>query len=260
MWIYYLLAFLVLAALLGWLASAYLQEYFIFRPQRLRKDYRFEFEYPFEELWVKEHLNAVWFRQPKAKGVVLYFHGNAGSLKRWGKIAKDFVPRGWDLFIPDYRGFGKSTGSQSQAAMYQDAYDCYEFLSKQYDSANILIYGRSIGSAFAIYTASRHNPPLLLLETPFFNMSALFRSYYPWLPYWFRFKFDFPSNSFLRQIHCPILIFHGTKDLVVPYSHAQKLQAIAPEQITLITLPGASHKNCPEFPLYQQELGRVLGE
>ena len=92
------------------------QESLIFYPEILPPDYRFAFSEPFEEVTVPVEaaaLNALLFKAPNPKGAVLYFHGNAGSLRTWGDVAGDFTSRGYDILIPDYRGFGKSTGKIS---------------------------------------------------------------------------------------------------------------------------------------------------
>ena len=92
------------------------QESLIFYPEILPPDYPFAFSEPFEEVTVPVEaatLNALLFKAPNAKGVILYFHGNAGSLRTWGDVAGDFTSRGYDILIPDYRGFGKSTGNIS---------------------------------------------------------------------------------------------------------------------------------------------------
>ncbi|MEK7826436.1 MAG: alpha/beta fold hydrolase, partial [Thermodesulfobacteriota bacterium] len=90
------------------------QESLIFYPEILPPDYPFAFSQPFEEVNVPVEaatLNALLFKAQNAKGVVLYLHGNAGSLRSWGDVAGDFTSRGYDILIPDYRGFGKSTGN-----------------------------------------------------------------------------------------------------------------------------------------------------
>jgi len=96
------------------------QENLIFFPEILPPDYKYTFSQPFEEATVPVEgatINAVLFRSANPKGVILYFHGNAGSLRTWGDVAGDFTSRGYDILIPDYRGFGKSTGSISNEKM-----------------------------------------------------------------------------------------------------------------------------------------------
>ncbi len=116
----------------------------------------------------------------------------------------------------------------------------------------------SIGSAFSVYTDSIKLPPLLLLETPFVSMPALFESYYPGLSGLFLYKFNFRNDLYIKQITCPIWIFHGTWDTVVPYGHAIKLKQQVGERLKLITMEGVNHHDCSTKPLYQQSLQAAL--
>ena len=91
-------------------------------------------------------INGIHFKVPNSKGVVYYFKGNSRSIKGWGKFARDFVSKGYDFFMVDYRGFGKSRGRRTEAILYSDAQHVYKWLTKHYDEEQIIIYGRSMGS------------------------------------------------------------------------------------------------------------------
>ncbi len=238
-------------------------EYFIFLPKKLNKNYLFRFDIPFEEHFLevpgKGSINLLWFKVPDAKGTVLYFHGNADNLVRWGQIHKDFTRRGYDIVIPDYRGFGKSRGEKNEKKMLEDAVQVYNFVAKKVDTQKIIPYGRSIGSAFAVYLASEKHPPLLILETPFFSIPSLFESYYPGLSPLFLYKFKFRSDLNIQKTDCPVWIFHGTWDTVVPYGHAIKYKQLLGERVHLVTLDGVNHKDCNTRPLYQEELDKAFG-
>ncbi|NNF02550.1 MAG: alpha/beta fold hydrolase, partial [Bacteroidia bacterium] len=194
-----LLVVIVVLFIIGNLWTYPFQQYFIFRPEKLNAEYKFKFEYPFEEINLKTKggglINALLFRtqEQERKGVVLYFHGNADNNQRWGTLYPQYVYAGYDLFIMDYRGFGKSRGKVSQRLMYRDALSCYDYVSKLYKAEDIIIYGRSLGTTMACYVASKENARVLILETPFYSMKDLFYCYYPLLPRLFVFKFPFPS-------------------------------------------------------------------
>ena len=139
-------------------ASLYFfQEKLLFLPTKLEQDYKFQFNYPFEELFLKTDeeavINAIHFKVKKPKGVILYFHGNAGDLSRWGNITEYFVDKDYDVLVMDYRTYGKSTGKLSEDAFYKDAQFCYDYLLKQYSEEDISLYGRSLGTGIASYLA-----------------------------------------------------------------------------------------------------------
>ena len=130
-------------------------------PEKLPQNYPFRFDTPFEELFLKVDeevtLNALYFEHKShdKQGVVLYLHGNAGSLAGWGDVASDFVGLGYDVLLVDYRGFGKSTGQlYSEKDLFADAQFCYNYLTSKYTADEIVIYGRSLGSGPASYLAT----------------------------------------------------------------------------------------------------------
>ena len=238
------------------------QEKLLFFPEELPHDYQFKFPVPFQELYLKSpdgaRLNALHFKQPDAKGVVLYLHGNAGSLRTWGELHHDILPLGHDLFIPDYRTFGKSTGPLSEEALHQDALLAYRFLLKQYPEEKITVFGRSLGSGIAVKLASETSPRALILETAYFSMVELARLHYPYLPAGLLLKYTFRSDEWIRKVKCPVLFLHGTADLIVPHASGKRLADLIGEQGTFITLPGGQHNGLNEYAPYKEALRKAL--
>lgn len=253
---------LILYVMIG--ASLYfLQEKLLFLPTVLAQNYQYEFNYPYEELFLKPEdgvsINAIHFKKENPKGVILYFHGNAGDLSRWGHIAEFFVDKNYDVLIMDYRTYGKSTGKLSEQAFYDDAQYCYEYLLKQYSENDIVLYGRSLGTGIANYLASKYQPRQLILETPYYSILDVARQRFPIFPVKSLLKYEFPSNEFITKVECPITIFHGTNDTVVPYSSAEKLNTVAPEDKTaFITIKGGGHNNLVDFEIYRDKIDEVL--
>ena len=144
----------------------FFQEKLIFRPITLPQDFVYNFSNPFEELFLKAEdgavINALHFKKENPKGIILYFHGNAGNLARWGKITEFFVEKDYDVLVMDYRTYGKSTGKLSEQALYSDAQMCYNYVLKQYEESEIIVYGRSLGTGMATYLASNNNPKQLI--------------------------------------------------------------------------------------------------
>ena len=226
------------ALLIFWGCS---QESLIFFPEKLSPHYKFTFAVPFDEVTLPAAdgtIHALHFKAQHPKGVVLYFHGNAGSLRTWGEIAGDFTTRGYDLFIPDYRGFGKSSGSMTgEDILLKDGMMVYNHLRRRFPEDRIVLYGRSIGTGIATYVAGNGKPRLLILESPYYSLLDVAGYHYPLVPdivirAWLRYPLR--TDLWIRQVPCPIVLFHGTEDIVISYDSSERLRKIAGGKCRLI--------------------------
>ncbi len=243
-----------------------LQKYIIFQPDELPLNYQFVFENPYQEFFIKTDdgamLNALLFQTDlTCKGLVIYFHGNADNLQRWGKFHSDFTSRGYDILMSDFRGFGKSTGQPDELKYYEDAQLIYKWVFEnfeKYSKNEIIIYGRSLGCAVASNLATKVEAQKVILETPFNNMNDLIRanSYILFFP--FDFKYNFPNDQHLTKIQQPIYIFAGTKDFVVPNKSTEQLKPLLKPSDQYIEIEGGGHKNLSTFKKYQQALDSIL--
>jgi uncharacterized protein len=242
------------------------QEKFLFRNTKLAMDYQYEFKEDFQEMWFTPEanvkINALYFNtnSSKRKGLIVYFHGNADDLRRWGKHAIDFTKNDYDILMIDYRQFGKSTGELSEKALHSDAAYVYEWAKKRFPENQIIVYGRSLGTGIATRLAADNKPKMLLLETPYFNLSDVVNSYFPLIPYNAILKYQFRTDLIIKKVQCQIHFFHGTKDAVVPYKSSLKLAALLdkkPSEI-LTTIPNGEHKNLGEFQEYHTALDSLL--
>ena len=245
------------------LALYFFQEKMIFMPEQLPMDYSYSFDTNFNELFLETEdgarLNALHFKIDGPKGVVLYFHGNAGELSRWGLVVQDFVNLGYDVLVMDYRTYGKSTGKLSEKALYTDAQLFYDYLLKSYSEDKIVVYGRSLGTTFATYVASKNNPKCLFLEAPFYNLSQVASTRFPIYPVSWFLKYNFPTNQYFKKVTCPITIFHGTEDFVVNYENSKMLSQIKTTgNFKLITIPGGTHNNLVDSSLYKKVIQKSL--
>ena len=258
----YILSGLVLLWLLGNVLTCPLQKHFIMFPESLPENYQYHFEADFEELFIESkgggRLNALWFKAKEPKGVVLYFHGNADNLSRWGELHRDFLPRGYDLMIFDYRGFGKSTGPVSEELFYQDAMAIYLTAREHFAPRDIIIYGRSLGSGPASWLASRCQVKHLILETPFSSLHDLFHTYYPFLPEVFLFRYLFPVKDHLKAVNIPVTIFHGTEDRIVPMKCARMLEPYLKPGDNFTVVKGADHNSVSSSETYERQISRAL--
>lgn len=240
----------------------FFQERLIFFPQKLAIDHQFHFAGDFEEKFfqVDEEtmVHALHFFSKNPKGVILYFHGNAGALDNWGEVADDFVKMNYDVLISDFRGFGKSTGKISEAGFYQDAQMMYDALLKKYDTSQIIIYGRSLGSGVAVDLAAKNKAQQLILETPFANFADLAQNRFKIFPVKALLKFRFSNKDKLEKIDYPIHIFHGTNDQVIPYQHAKELKSVLKTGSTFTTIKLGNHNNLFTFQEYWTKIKAIL--
>lgn len=263
----YLFAGVILFIGLGNLFTYVLQASFIFVPRRLDRDYRYCFDEPFEELNIpvrRGEINALWFRREAAGGgsrpVILYCHGNSGNLVRWGNLYRFFYGHGCDFFVFDYRGFGKSFGPRNEALMHEDAMEAYRFVRRFYDPEQIIIFGRSMGSAFACRLAADAPARMLILETPFAGLPELFYTYYPFLPKVFLFRYRFANRRYLEQVSCPVFIFQGTDDWTVPFRCASQLRGALKAGDEFITVEMGRHNDLMIYETYHLKMEEILKE
>jgi uncharacterized protein len=240
------------------------QERLIFFPQKLGKNYEFRFRERFEEIFVESTdgklIHGLLFKADKPKGLIFYLHGNAGSLKSWGEIASTYTDLDYDIFIVDYRGYGKSQGRiQGQDQLFEDNQLVYNELKKRYSEDEIIILGYSIGAALAAKLASTNYPKLLILKAPFYSLADLVKHYYKIIPT-FLLRYELPTYEYLRDCQMPVIIFHGDRDEVIYYGSSIKLKEEFKPDDTLITLDGQRHNGITENEQYRAELEKVLGE
>ncbi|AXT54950.1 alpha/beta hydrolase [Aquimarina sp. AD1] len=241
-----------------------LQHKIIFQPEKLPIDFIYQFNHSFEEFFLEttdgEKLNALHFKCKDPKGVILYFHGNKGNLSRWGKIASFFVNKQYDVVVMDYRSYGKSTGNiTEESSLYDDAQLFYEYVLSKYKESQVIVYGRSLGTGIATKVSSLNNPSKLILETPFNSMEDVTSHWLPIFPVKNILKYKFPSNTFIENVKCPITIYHGTDDGVVPYTSGQKLfRSILTSKKKMITIEGGSHNDLIKFDKYINTIDDVL--
>jgi uncharacterized protein len=240
----------------------FIQEKLIFLPEKQPADYKFSFNQDFGELYFtmadSTVLNGLLFKAGSSKGLIFYLHGNAGSLASWGSIAKTYTDQHYDLFMLDYRGYGKSRGHISnEKQFYQDVQAVYNEIVKKYDQSRIIVLGYSIGTGAAARLAATHQPRLLILQAPYFNLTDLVKQHFRIIPS-FLLKYTFKTNVFLPACTMPVVIFHGDQDKVIYYGSSLKLKKLFKPADTLITLHGQGHNGMSDNPAYVFELGKIL--
>jgi len=261
-WIYTLLLILGIYVLISILLF-FFQDYFLFKPEKLAKDFQFYYENQETEEYNIETrddatINGLRFKAKNPKGVVFYLKGNSKSIKGWGKFAVDFTRHGYDVIMVDYRGFGKSTGRRTQKAVKRDMQVVYNKIKEKVSEKYIILYGRSLGSGFATKLASMNNPKMLILDAPYYSLSKVAKKYIPFMPLSLLIKFPMPTYKWLKYVNCPIHIIHGTDDKLIPYKTSVKLSRIKPKKTMLHTVIGGGHKNLNTFESYHQMLSEIV--
>ena len=242
----------------------YLQDYMLFKPEKLPKDFQFNYDnQKFKEYNLETRdgatINGLLFMpQGEAKGTVLYLKGNSKSIKGWGKFAVDFTRLGYNVLMGDYRGFGKSTGKRSQKAIKRDLQEVYNKIKDLTPEENIIVYGRSLGSGFAAKLASTNSPKLLILDAPYYSLTKVTARYMPFMPLSILMKYPLPTYKWLKYVQCPIHIIHGTKDKLIPFKTSVKLAQVNQKLTKLHPVIGGGHKNLNNFEAYHRMLEDIL--
>ena len=239
------------------------QERIIFQGSSLPDDLQFKISKPFEEVYLNtsdsSRIHGVLIRSDSSVGCILYFHGNRGNIVRWGNLAEYFTQYNYDVFVMDYRGYGKSKGDRTEELLHLDAKLAYDYLLKRYNSKNIILYGRSLGTGLATRLASGVRPKSLILETPYHNFRDMMNERFMIFPIKKLIKYSFSSNEYISDVECPIYIFHGTNDHVIPIEYGLRLAESANTKLTrFFTIKGGQHNNLNEFTDYNDAMVQIL--
>ena len=160
-----------------------------------------------------------------ARGVILFCHGNTGNISHRLELLNILNRLHYDVFIFDYRGYGKSDGVPTELGTYQDASAAWNYLinEREKTAAQIVILGRSLGGAIAAWLAAKVDPRALILESSFRSMPLLASELYPYLPIKILTRLKYPTEQALVGVKCPLLIVHSVDDELIPFHHSQHL-------------------------------------
>lgn len=237
------------------------QDKIIFRAEKLPKDHIFSFEQEFEEINLPtkdgELINGLHFKVQAPKGIILFFHGNKGNLSRWGNLVSYLKYYEYDVFVIDYRNYGKSTGKYHEEKMYEDALLAYDYVRQHFSEENIVVYGRSLGCTFATRVAALHNPKHLVLEGSFYNLKRGVRFYSKLAPT-FIIKYRFDTHLDIPKVKSPVTFFHGDADIVTSFADSRDLFDLATSKKDIVILPGGTHHNLKDYEMYKEKLSKIL--
>lgn len=237
------------------------QESAVFQGTSLPPDFQFSFEVPFEEITLTvddAEISALHFRQPNPRGLIFFLHGNAGNLQSWTSDVEYYQRVNYDMFMLDYRGFGKSTGHiESEEQLHNDVRLAWNSIEEFYADKPIVIYGRSLGTAMATKLAVDVNPDLLILVSPFSSVVAMARQQYPYLPERLV-RYPMRTDKRIAAVKSPTILVHGTEDRLIPVEHSLTLKELVIAPSKLLLIEGAGHGDIHLFKDYLEGLTNEL--
>ncbi|MEO7444565.1 MAG: alpha/beta fold hydrolase [Ferruginibacter sp.] len=250
--------------ILGAVILYVLQDAILFRPKPLENNFEDTFSLPHQYLRIPLtatdtlSILKIYSLLPLKKGSVIYFHGNRDNVQRYIPFAGIFTRAGYDVYMPDYPGYGRSTGIISEASLYAQAMRVYEEASANSSGDSIIIYGKSLGSGIAAYLASQKPSRMLILETPYYDVSGIFGAYAFMYPVHQLVKYKIPTWKYVQQVKEQVIIFAGEADGVIRFSENKKLEPLLKPQDAFYSIPGAGHNEVNLSPEYLFKMDSLL--
>jgi fermentation-respiration switch protein FrsA (DUF1100 family) len=186
----------------------------------------------------------IWHIQPRGeKPVVLYFHGNGGSLAWRVERLRALTADGTGLVALSYRGYGGSSGRPTETGLIADAFAAYAFAAARYPTSRIALWGESIGSGVAIALAAEKPVARVVLESPFTSVADIAAQMYWFLPVRWLIKDPFRSDLRIGKVTAPVLVLHGERDTIVPIALGERLYALIDAPKRFVRFPGVGHND-----------------
>jgi fermentation-respiration switch protein FrsA (DUF1100 family) len=184
-----------------------------------------------------------WYKPPEgSRSVLLYFHGNGGSLYERRFRARMLTEDGRGLLMVSYRGYSGSTGTPTETGLRTDARTAYDWLAGQIPPKRIVLYGESLGTGVALRLATEREVGGVILDAPYTSTADVAKHHFRFLPVWLM-RDQYRSVEYVLQIKAPLLVMHGERDGVIPIAFGERLFAAAPEPKRFVRLPGSHEEN-----------------
>jgi uncharacterized protein len=182
-----------------------------------------------------------WHVPPgEGKPVVLYFHGNGGSLPLRVDRFRRIVAAGAGLVALSYRGYGGSSGMPTEPGLIADARAAYDYAQARYPG-RIAVWGESLGTGVAVAIASEKPVTHVILDAPYSSTLDIASDLYWFLPVRLLMKDQFRSSERIARVTAPVLMLHGEADDIIPIRYAERLLALVPGEKRLVRYPGGYH-------------------
>jgi uncharacterized protein len=185
-----------------------------------------------------------WHVAPReGKPVILYFHGNGGALRYRVERFRKFIGDGVGLVALEYRGYGGSSGSPSEAGLIADAEAAYAFAAARYPAQQLVLWGESLGSGVAVALAAEKPVGRLIMEAPFTSAAAVAATRYWYLPIRLLMKDQFRSDERIENVTAPVLILHGVNDHIVPYAMGERMFELTKARKHIVRFLDGDHED-----------------
>ena len=241
----------------------FVQSSIIFHPGSLSPDHTYDYEFSFEErLFEMEdgtQIHAILAKTTDSlKGLVIYYHGNAGTNQTSPEKFDLFMDLGYDVLYPDYRGFGKSGGELvNEESLVGDMKHIYSEMTKEYAEKNIVIVGYSLGSGVAAQVAAVNDPKMVMIWAPYYSMVDMKNMRYPFLPD-FLVRFPLRTDRALTLVDEPVYIFYAGDDEVLPIDRSIKLTEFLDGNDEYLILDGQGHNRIFNNPVLIEKTQKIL--
>lgn len=227
------------------------QENLLFANKPVSLDHQYSFSGEIEDVWYDRpdgaRLHGVRFNAGGPKGLMIYYHGNAGNNGFSESFVAPYVKRGYEVLAYDYREFGKSRGAMSEQALYADALAVFDAEQKNFNAESITLIAWSFGSTQAAYVAANRKVARVVLFAPMASILDLGQRYYPFLPE-FVSSYPFRTDLLFDKIKAPVSIYHGSEDSIVPIESSLLLLGYFKESDSYMRVEGATHFDIPYRP------------
>ena len=208
-----------------------------------------------------------WYVQSlEARATLLWFHGNAGNITHRLQNIKLLEPLKLNIFIFDYRGYGKSAGEPDEQGIYMDSQAAYDFVTQEKNIApeKLILFGRSLGGVFAVDVAEKNPAAGLILESVFTTAQDMAKKMFPILPIGWAISSKLDNVNRVADLKLPKLFLHGDQDEVVPYKLGRQVFTAAGEPKEFYEIKGARHNDTifvggePYFATIEQFISKVV--
>ena len=192
---------------------------------------------------------------------LLFMHGNGGNISHRGDSLAIFHRLGFNVFIFDYRGYGRSEGVPDERGLYEDAATAWQYLVEQRGFAkdDIVLFGRSLGATIAAKLAAEVGPAGLIMESSFSSARGFARAMLPLLSRIVVMRYRFDAAASLRRVTCPVLVAHSPDDDIIPFQLGQSVYAAANQPKTFLIMQGDHNSGFLQSqPGYEQGLREFI--